>query len=58
VSEQTGPEEVVVAAQRTGCRSIACTYTGPTIFFKYVDNTVRLAHEADLANVCVTNGSQ
>jgi hypothetical protein len=37
-------------------RSIAYTYTEPTIFFEYTYDTARLAHEAGLANIYVTNG--
>jgi len=50
------PEQVVEAARKQGCRSIAYTYTEPTIFFEYCYDTARLAKEADLRNVFVTNG--
>jgi pyruvate formate lyase activating enzyme len=50
------PAQIVAEAQRTGCASIAYTYTEPTIFFEYSYDTARLAQEAGLANVYVTNG--
>jgi pyruvate formate lyase activating enzyme len=50
------PEAVVEGAKRSHSRSIAYTYTEPTIFFEYAYDTARLAHEAGLANVYVTNG--
>jgi pyruvate formate lyase activating enzyme len=50
------PEQIVAAARRAGCRSIAYTYTEPTIFFEYSYDIARLAHEAGIANVYVTNG--
>jgi len=50
------PEEIVRAAKKRGCRSISYTYTEPTIFFEYAYDTARLAREAGLANVFVTNG--
>ncbi len=56
MGEEATPEEIVAAAQRAGCRSIAYTYTEPTIFFEYAYDIARLAHEADLANIFVTNG--
>jgi pyruvate formate lyase activating enzyme len=56
-SEAT-PDQIVTAAQRTGCHSIAYTYTEPTIFFEYAYDTSRLAHEAGLANLFITNGYQ
>ena len=37
-------------------RSIAYTYTEPTIFFEYSYDIARLAHEAGIASVYVTNG--
>ncbi len=53
---QVAPGEIVAAAQRHGCRSISYTYTEPTIYFEYAYDTARLAREAGLANVFVTNG--
>jgi len=50
------PEDIVTAATGAGCRSIAYTYTEPTIFFEFAHDTARLAHEEGLLNVFVTNG--
>ena len=50
------PEEVVRTAERYGARSIAYTYTEPTIFFEYSYDIARLAHEVGIASVYVTNG--
>ena len=50
------PEQIVADAKQYGCRSIAYTYTEPTIFFEYAYDTARLAHAAGLANIFVTNG--
>ena len=50
------PAEIVSSAKHSNCRSIAYTYTEPTIFFEYAYDTARLAHEAGLANIYVTNG--
>jgi pyruvate formate lyase activating enzyme len=50
------PEEVVRRAQEHGCRSIAYTYTEPTIFFEYAYDTARLAKQAGLDNIFITNG--
>jgi pyruvate formate lyase activating enzyme len=52
------PERVVAAARAAGASSVAYTYTEPTIFIEYVLATARLAGEAGLANVLVTNGYQ
>lgn len=54
--EPVTPDEIVRAAQRTGCRSIAYTYTEPTIFFELAYDTARLAVAEGLANIFVTNG--
>src|SRR5512136_2311591 len=50
------PEEIVAKAVASGCRSIAYTYTEPTIFFEYAYDTAVLAKKAGLRNVFVTNG--
>ena len=50
------PDEVVNQALATGCSSIAYTYTEPTIFLEYAQDTARLGHEAGLKNIFVTNG--
>jgi pyruvate formate lyase activating enzyme len=52
----TSPEEIVKAAVRNGCESIAYTYTEPTIYFELAYETARFAHERGLKNVFVTNG--
>jgi len=65
VSEQGGeittghqlmPEQIVENARRHNCKSIAYTYTEPTIFFEYAYDTAILAKEAGLANIFITNG--
>ena len=50
------PEEIVEEALETGCQSIAYTYSEPTIFFEYSYDVSKLAQEAGLKNVYVTNG--
>jgi len=50
------PEDIVAAATRAGCRTIAYTYTEPTIFFEFAYDTAKLAHEKGILNVFVTNG--
>jgi pyruvate formate lyase activating enzyme len=53
---EVSPPEVVEEALKNGCRSISYTYTEPTIFFEYAFDTAKLAREAGLYNVFVTNG--
>lgn len=53
---ELSPEQIVDQAVKLDCRSIAYTYTEPTIFFEYSYDTARLAREAGLANVYVSNG--
>jgi len=50
------PEEIVADALARGCRSIAYTYTEPTVFFEFARDTARLATAKGLRNVFVTNG--
>ena len=54
--KEVSPEQIVGAAKKAGCASIAYTYTEPTIFFEYAYDCMKLAHEAGLKNVFVTNG--
>ncbi len=50
------PEEIVQGALRSGARSIAYTYTEPTIFYEFALDTAVLAKEQGLMNVFVSNG--
>jgi pyruvate formate lyase activating enzyme len=50
------PEEVVRRALQAGCGSISYTYTEPTVFFEYALDVARLARDAGLRNIFVTNG--
>ncbi len=50
------PEQIVQNAKQTGCKSIAYTYTEPTIFFEYSYDTARIAHKEGIQNVYVSNG--
>lgn len=50
------PQEVVADALDQGCRSIAYTYTEPTVYFEFAYDTARLAQAKGLKNVFVTNG--
>jgi len=50
------PEELVSEALSRGCGSIAYTYNEPTVWFEYALETSRIAREAGLRNVAVTNG--
>ncbi len=52
------PETAVEEASRSGCSSIAYTYTEPTIFFEYAYDIAILAHRKALKNIFVTNGYQ
>lgn len=56
VGDRVTPEQVVRAAEKTGCRSISYTYTEPTVFFEFALATARLANAKGLRNVFVTNG--
>jgi pyruvate formate lyase activating enzyme len=54
--EAVSPEEIVRSAKRVGARTIAYTYTEPTIFFELALDTATLAREQGLRNVFVSNG--
>ncbi len=56
VGDDLSPEKIVENAKSRGCKSIAYTYTEPTIFFEYAHDTARLAQKEGIKNVFVTNG--
>lgn len=56
LTRELPPAQIVDQARRTGCHIIAYTYNEPTIFYEYARDTARLARQAGMANVFVTNG--
>ncbi len=50
------PEKVVAEALEGDCKSIAYTYTEPTVFFEFAYDTSKIAYEKGIRNVFVTNG--
>jgi len=49
------PADVIDAAQKARAQSIAYTYSEPITFFEYMIDTARLAREAGLYNLWVSN---
>ena len=56
IGEDLTPEEIVDRAVNHGCRSVAYTYTEPTVFLEYALDTAEIAHSRGLKNIFVTNG--
>jgi pyruvate formate lyase activating enzyme len=54
--EPVTAEQIVAGAVQNRCRSIAYTYTEPTVFMELCNDCARLAKEKGLANVFVSNG--
>ena len=54
--QDVAPEEIVAMARKTGCKTIAYTYTEPTIYFEYAYDIARRAGKEGLKNIFVTNG--
>ena len=54
--EEVPPEKIINAALQAECRSIAYTYTEPTVFFEYAQDIALPAARQGLKNVFVTNG--
>lgn len=50
------PERIVDEAIKSGCNSIAYTYSEPIVFYEYVLDTAKLAKEKGLKNVLVSAG--
>nr|WP_320050344.1 AmmeMemoRadiSam system radical SAM enzyme [uncultured Desulfuromonas sp.] len=54
--ESLPPQQVVGLALSAACQSIAYTYTEPTVFYEYMYDTARLAHDENVLNLMVSNG--
>ena len=55
-AQEFSPAEVVSAAFEYNCRSIAYTYSEPTVFLEFALDTAYKAKEKGLKNVFVSNG--
>ena len=56
MGDTVSAQQVVDDATRSGCSSIAYTYTEPTVFFEFAYDTAKMAHTRGIQNVFVTNG--
>lgn len=54
--DQASPEQLAIAAERYGCRSIAFTYNDPVIFAEYAIDTAVACRERGIKTVAVTAG--
>jgi pyruvate formate lyase activating enzyme len=50
------PEDIVAEAIKGDCKTIAYTYTEPTVYFEFAYDTAKLAAQKGIRNVFVTNG--
>jgi pyruvate formate lyase activating enzyme len=50
------PENVVDQAFKSGCKSIAYTYSEPIAFYEYMFDTARLAKPRGIKNLLISNG--
>ncbi|MCL5011131.1 MAG: AmmeMemoRadiSam system radical SAM enzyme [Patescibacteria group bacterium] len=50
------PEKIVEMALQNKCPSISYTYTEPTVFLEYAFDIMKLAKQAGLKNIWVSNG--
>ncbi|HCE45964.1 MAG TPA: AmmeMemoRadiSam system radical SAM enzyme [Lentisphaeria bacterium] len=50
------PDQIVDNAVKYSCTTISYTYTDPVVFYEYVLDTAKLAHEKKIRNVLVTAG--
>lgn len=50
------PRQVVEQAVKSGCKSIAYTYSEPIAFYEYTFDTARLARARGIKNLLISNG--
>jgi pyruvate formate lyase activating enzyme len=55
-AQRMAPAEVVEQALQHGAQSVAYTYVEPTVFLEYALDTARLARQAGLRNLFITDG--
>jgi pyruvate formate lyase activating enzyme len=56
IGRKVTPDEIVEKAIKTKSKTIAYTYTEPTIFFEFAYDTSRIAHNSGIKNIFITNG--
>lgn len=56
IGVETEPEQLILNAKENSCPSISYTYTEPTIFLEFALDTMKLAKNAGLKNIWVSNG--
>ncbi len=49
-------ENLITLARQNNCKSIAYTYSEPTVFYEYMYDTARLAKNDNIKNIMVTGG--
>ncbi|MDR3013506.1 MAG: AmmeMemoRadiSam system radical SAM enzyme [Chitinispirillales bacterium] len=52
----TPPKTIIECALKQKCQSVSFTYTEPTVFFEYALDTAKLAKDAKLKTIFVSNG--
>ena len=56
LADAASPEQLALAAERLGCRSVAFTYNDPVIFHEYAIDVAQACHERGIKTVAVTAG--
>ena len=56
IGEDLTPDQIVDRAIDHGCKSVAYTYTEPTVFLEFALDSAEIAHTRGLKNIFVTNG--
>src|SRR5881227_888739 len=56
LADAASPEQIALAAQRLGCRSVAFTYNDPVIFAEYAIDVAQACREHEIKAVAVTAG--
>ncbi|MHB8455532.1 MAG: AmmeMemoRadiSam system radical SAM enzyme [Acidiferrobacterales bacterium] len=56
LADKASPEEIAIAAQQGGCKSVAFTYNDPVIFTEYAMAVADACHAHDIKTVAVTAG--
>jgi len=56
MGEDVSPAAIVAQAKKSGSKTIAYTYTEPTVYFELAYETAKIANSEGISNVFVSNG--
>ena len=54
--DKVSPEQIVIAAKKYNCKSVAFTYNDPVVFYEYALDTAKLCRQEGIKTIAVSAG--